>query len=296
MSISVRCDECGRLIRAPESTAGRTVGCPECRASVRVPDLTEDDHDLTTLSAPDNEDEPVQLVLAFLKSDWRRIPTAMSLWLAIPLFFLPWINVTCSGLSSVVLYHQSGMQSCYGGVTATPEGEELVNGKGNGGGTFTSVGNGKKDPFEDLSPSIISWIYFGVLLLGCFLGFVCILCVVLRFTWGARIGHLLTLLLGCFCVLLLLIAMFIGFPLDQRIKDYVETMRAEDAARARTNPPMNQGNDSGVNVIHTGYAYGLWLSLLVTMISLPFFVIESVLLVYSLTRRKRRGVVAYDTA
>src|SRR5262245_2324893 len=37
MSISVVCSTCAAKLRAPDSSAGRTLQCPKCGAAVRVP-------------------------------------------------------------------------------------------------------------------------------------------------------------------------------------------------------------------------------------------------------------------
>jgi DNA-directed RNA polymerase subunit M/transcription elongation factor TFIIS len=38
MSISVNCPSCGKLLKAPDSAAGKLAKCPNCEAKVRIPE------------------------------------------------------------------------------------------------------------------------------------------------------------------------------------------------------------------------------------------------------------------
>ena len=38
MSISVKCDECGKTLKAPDSAAGKKAKCPQCGAIVKIPE------------------------------------------------------------------------------------------------------------------------------------------------------------------------------------------------------------------------------------------------------------------
>jgi DNA-directed RNA polymerase subunit M/transcription elongation factor TFIIS len=39
MSISVSCPSCGKLLKAPDSAAGKLAKCPNCEAKVRIPEV-----------------------------------------------------------------------------------------------------------------------------------------------------------------------------------------------------------------------------------------------------------------
>lgn len=41
MSIAIHCHDCGKNLKAPESQAGKRVRCPQCRAVLSVPHVTE---------------------------------------------------------------------------------------------------------------------------------------------------------------------------------------------------------------------------------------------------------------
>lgn len=42
MSISVRCEECGKTLKAPDSAAGKKAKCPQCGAVVAIPEPVYD--------------------------------------------------------------------------------------------------------------------------------------------------------------------------------------------------------------------------------------------------------------
>ena len=42
MSISVKCDECGKTLKAPDSAAGKKAKCPQCGAVVKIPEQIYD--------------------------------------------------------------------------------------------------------------------------------------------------------------------------------------------------------------------------------------------------------------
>ncbi len=42
MSISVKCDDCGKTLKAPDSAAGKKAKCPQCGATVKIPEPVYD--------------------------------------------------------------------------------------------------------------------------------------------------------------------------------------------------------------------------------------------------------------
>jgi predicted RNA-binding Zn-ribbon protein involved in translation (DUF1610 family) len=60
MSISVRCPSCGKVLKAPDSAAGKLAKCPNCEAKVRIPDAILDAEPVPLPSqeaAPEADDE-----------------------------------------------------------------------------------------------------------------------------------------------------------------------------------------------------------------------------------------------
>lgn len=39
MSITVKCDECGKTVKAPDAAAGKKGKCPQCGAIIKIPEL-----------------------------------------------------------------------------------------------------------------------------------------------------------------------------------------------------------------------------------------------------------------
>src|SRR5687768_9240878 len=127
MSVTMPCPHCGKHNAVPSHALGHVVRCASCNATFlaespsdvngnaetapeQFPDGRDRDHprhdkDADALTAPSIQAEPSALEAAHLISrvlkqwinpEWRRIPVVLSTWLLAPLFFLPWINVSCA--------------------------------------------------------------------------------------------------------------------------------------------------------------------------------------------------------
>jgi DNA-directed RNA polymerase subunit M/transcription elongation factor TFIIS len=56
----VRCPSCGKVLKAPDSAAGKLAKCPNCEAKVRIPDAILDAEPVPLPSqeaAPEADDE-----------------------------------------------------------------------------------------------------------------------------------------------------------------------------------------------------------------------------------------------
>lgn len=55
MPIEVNCQQCGRLLRAPDAAAGRSAKCPQCSSLVQIPSAdVYDAEEIDSLDEPDN--------------------------------------------------------------------------------------------------------------------------------------------------------------------------------------------------------------------------------------------------
>ena len=57
MSISVKCTDCGKALKAPDALAGKNAKCPDCGAIVPIPKVTIDAEEIHDLPAASFDDE-----------------------------------------------------------------------------------------------------------------------------------------------------------------------------------------------------------------------------------------------
>lgn len=55
MSISVRCEECGKTLKAPDSAAGKKAKCPQCGAVVAIPEPVFDAEEVSEAEPVDDD-------------------------------------------------------------------------------------------------------------------------------------------------------------------------------------------------------------------------------------------------
>jgi DNA-directed RNA polymerase subunit M/transcription elongation factor TFIIS len=66
MSISVSCPSCGKLLKAPDSAAGKLAKCPNCEAKVRIPEAILD-AEAVPLPSQEADPEPEYQFLSSIK-------------------------------------------------------------------------------------------------------------------------------------------------------------------------------------------------------------------------------------
>jgi len=225
----------------------------------------------------DPQTKLVNAAIDFLARDWRRLPTSPLSWLAFLLFFFPWINISCDGRH---LASQSGLQTCYGGVTADQRLDRL----GNAGGP-----GARGDKPADLEPwSLLSIIYILLITVAGFLSLACVVAVCLRHSIIATTSHLFSLALTTVASFTLALQMIMGFPIERKFNDDLakERQRINDR-RALAFGEFNQGPNLdpglaglGGAMIEFRYSPWLFLSCLITFLSLPILLGESGFLAY----------------
>ncbi len=283
--------------------AGKRAVCPNCRAVIPIseefapvritasepiempmPDPVSLDIARPPQIDTQGEDEKaalrvLRLVYVFCRRDWRRLPTCPHLWLAFLLFFLPWVNLSCN---SRTLVTQTGLQSCYGAKSLDPKFEKMVrNDKGPAGANLVK-------PRLDESPpwSMLSIVYITFVVLGGITGLACIVCVFLRLNTVAAGVHLFSLGLGAAAFLAIAAQMFVGFPLEKHFKQQLEKVRQEEQRQNGFHAPVNE--DLDWFDVEAKYTVWLWLSLLVTFVSVPVFLLEFVILIVDAVNKHMR--------
>lgn len=289
--------------------AGKKAFCPSCKAVIAIPEqdvpvAVFEPQPVEMAAAPSAEptaslditkppgmvsraeDERaalniVRVIYVFVRSDGRRLATCPHLWLVFFLFFLPWLNISCNGRTVAT---QTGMQTCFGSATIDPKIDKWGRAHGNFGGG-PNVVRARLD--EPVPWSLLSLIYIVFVFLGGFVALACIVCVFLRLRAVATGAHLFALGLGGAAFLALAAQMLIGFPVERHAKAQAEKIRTEQ--RQRNDLP--KGNDP-VEVLFdldTTYSGWLWLSLLLTFVSAPVFLLEfAVLFVDAIKKHMRQ--------
>jgi hypothetical protein len=234
---------------------------------------------------------------ALFMSHWRRIPTSLTLWLALPLFFLPWINVTCNGRDYI---SQSGMQTATGGYSVAKDLEGMTSSKSTTSRSSASAsrGSGSAKDEDELKGSFLSWVYLLAVVVGSLLGLACAGAVVAfqlagsklssgrmgnMLSWGITGGHFVVLLLGCLCFVALFGQMLFGFPVDREIDKANKEMR--DSAGSKGSGVLDGSALAGAMELKSSYTFWLWLSFLITFGSLAFLLFEAAVTAYSILAR-----------
>jgi hypothetical protein len=299
MPIHITCPSCNQTVAAPESMAGKKAVCPNCRAVIAVPEqfvptaaVAPQPVELPPMMQPTSpvdsraEEEKavlriLRLVYIFCRDDWRRLPTCGHLWLVFFLFFLPWVNLSCN---SRTLISQTGWQTMHGGTTVDPKFEKLAkNDRPND--------NVPRPKLDEPPPwSLLSIIYFVFIFLGGLIGAACIGCVVFRMRMFAVAAHLFSLGLGVAAFLALASEMMIGFPIEKHMKLQIEKSRQEQERRDAllgARPKPNEGLEALFDV-EVRYSFWLWLSVVITFVSAPVFLLEFVILIADALRKHMR--------
>ena len=314
MPINLTCHACNQVVAAPDSMAGKKGVCPNCRAVIAIPEqaapaaivdpipndkaLPEPpSHDEIPASvdiaqAPQTDSQAdeekaalriLRMVYVFFRYDWRRLPTCAHLWFVFFLFFLPWINISCNGRTLVT---QTGLQTCHGAFSVDPKLEKMAR---NDRGLQNE--NMLKPKLDEPPPwSVLSIIYITFIFLGALIGFLCITCVVFRLHTFAAATHLFSLGLGGAAFLALGSQMLMGFPIDRHIKQQIEKSRAEQERRNAQfgfRPMPNDGFDAWFDV-EPKYSAWLWLSLVISSVSVPIFLLEFVILIAEAVKKHMR--------
>jgi hypothetical protein len=116
-------------LQLADDAAGNVVACPACRQPLRVPDLLPAQRGQITGTPPPTV-QPAYWQgaagpqLALPSRSWWKPVSPSFLAAAVLLFFLPWVNIRCSGggpMGGTMLASQSGFQAVYGGYTLSTE-------------------------------------------------------------------------------------------------------------------------------------------------------------------------------
>jgi hypothetical protein len=268
--------------------AGKNALCPNCKAVIAIPEAemqiapwTPTDQEIPTsldisARAPTDDEKAalrvVRNIYVFFRDDWRRLLTCAHLWPVFFLFFLPWVNLSCSGRTIAT---QTGLQASYGGVTIDARLEK-------------AVGNNKAAPKDDMLKdqppwSILSSVFIVFVFLGGLFGAACIGCVFLRMSTIAAAAHLFSLGLGGAAFLALAALMTFGFPIERHSKQQIEKKRLEQQRGMGA-----AGADDAFFDIDVRYTFWLWLSSVLCFISVPVFLLEFVILIMQTIKHHSR--------
>jgi hypothetical protein len=308
MPITVTCRACNQTVAAPDSMAGKKAVCPKCQASMSVPEqyapaAIVDPHrsdkslaePLPIIDKPSSVDiakppdfdtraeeekatlEILRLVYIFFRDDWRRLPTCGHLWIAFGLFFLPWVNVSCNNRT---LVSQSGLQTCYGAFALDPKFEKWARDE-----RAPRIDNFSKPKLDEPPPwSALSIVFGTFVCLGGIIGFLCVAGVFFRLHTFAAATHLFSLGLGSAAFLALASQMLIGFPIDKHAKQQLEKCRNIPFGNR---PDPNDAVEAMLD-IEVKYSPWLWLSAVLTLVSVPTFLLEFGVLIAEAIKRHMR--------
>jgi hypothetical protein len=215
------------------------------------------------------------ILLVILAKDWRRLLTCLHLWLGFLFFFLPWINISCDGRP---MASQSGLQTCYGGVTLDQKLERMAK----AGGEQNAPNQPAIGKDDDAAWSLLSILYITCIVAGGLLGFACIVAVFLKLSRAGAATHLLSLGFGSLAFMLLAAQMTFGFPYERRMDAAIEKLRRDELKRqadqAKLGMPRdvfgNLGAVLGAGMIEVRYSFWLWFSVVIASLSIPAFVLE----------------------
>ena len=244
--IRFACPECRWTLEVPEDQGGGTVRCPCCGRSLGVPTLVP----VAGVARPPAGASVSASAIGAPRTPWglaRALPltrfgSPASLFLALLLFPLPWIEVRCNGpvggSEARTLAKQSGLQAAYGGYSEAP---------------LSPAARSERDRIEarvhasQVEPTV-SWsplmaVYPFALLGGCWLGLRA------RRDWVRSAA-----VVGCSlaAALLFLLQASKGFPLEQAVRT-VDTQGRVAGTDFRI-----ALNTSGL--VEVGYTPWFWLS------------------------------------
>lgn len=278
MSIALACPECGEPIVVPARMAGRKATCPACSARVLIPDDdAADDAGQRGEGLPDDDtvdqdsERAARALLVgavqLLASGWRRIPSSLLPWPALVLFFLPWIDVSCSGRP---VARQSGAQVCVGEFTVAPGLDQQQ------GGRLADRQRGEAPPW-----SLLACLYGASLAMSA-AALVCALTCVALGAWGSA-GQAHCVALACLgaCWALLTAFLLAGSPAEGRLAEAMEHLQQEQGRMQRGG---GLGAEIGANLgaalvnVQVRYTPWLWLSWGLTFLALPCLCLEWALL------------------
>lgn len=192
--------------------------------------------------------------------EWRRPLLANTLWPALLLFFLPWVNISCNGQ---VLLQQSGFQSCYGGATLSPQSRAMIEG---------NQGQAAAQRPESFPFSPLSCLFIVGLAAGLVCGAGCLICMACSIRRGAIALEHLALFVGAGCFASLVAQMAFGFPLERRLN-----------AEMQAHPMI------GVQIQYSAW---FWMTLLLTFLSVPLLLAEAVVTTVDLLHGRRSTLLA----
>jgi hypothetical protein len=300
MPIQITCPSCAQPIDAPETLAGKRVICPHCQGAVDIPVKSpasssarmDDVHDepvvvgaLNIAKTAENDaqtaDEKaalrvVRFIYVMFRDDWRRLFTCPLLWPGLFLFFLPWVDLSCSQRT---LARQTGLQTTFGAYTLDPKFDKAL-------GLERGLGIEKPKADDQAGWSVLSIMYIVFLMLGGFLGFVCIIFVLFRIRMFAAALHLFSLGLGCAAFFALGLQMIVGFPIERHARDHIEKARQRRIVQFGMRP----GPEPDLNLLEleTHYSPWLWISAALAFFATPMFLLEFSILLVLIIRHFRR--------
>jgi hypothetical protein len=322
MSVTMPCPHCGKHNSVPSHALGHVVQCASCNktflaespterngdapsATDQFPEVRDRDHprhdkDADALATPSIQTEPspleaahliTRLLRRWINPEWRRIPVSLSFWLMVPLFFLPWINVSCANYR---LATQTGLQACIGTATASPRLQKLRKDQFNRRNNFQAPMPLLQVEHTNKAYLVWAFGFFGIS--ACLIGLLCIPTVLFRFPAVAAVANLLGLALVATCGLLLIVQMSIAFPIEREI---TEARKADEARRhPLLNDPFRREEPMVSDVVYdveASYSAWFWILFTYTLLAIPLLFIELTISGVAVYRWVRYGrVVSAD--
>jgi LSD1 subclass zinc finger protein len=295
MSANVPCPDCGKVVEVPDGSTGKNVRCASCQTSfVAKPPRVAKDQSAATLPAEEEQPKPNEQsesmvrqetapaevaggLPSWLTLEWRRIPVSLSHWLLVPIFFLPWINVSCNDHK---LMSQTGLQTCLGRIRHVPRLEKIKEQNKRQAAMLREQSSWLE--VDSTSKAYLIWVFASFVLLACFIGLVCIGCVLFRQHGFAAIMNLSSLICLALGFVLLVIQMIIGFPIEAEIadaKNKQEQIQQQQQKKGMGNIALfliNTGNYEQFFDIEVTYTNWFWAMFTYLLLLLPWLLLELV--------------------
>jgi hypothetical protein len=182
---------------------------------------------------------------------------------------------------------QTGFQAAIGGTSVDPKFRKAadMNPKG-------PVGFDNNNPMRKVADDKPGWsaltiVYAAFVLLGGFVGLLCIGVVLLQMRMASALLHLISLSCGTAAFAALALQMAIGFPLEKHTRKQIDDAKAEQARRANQIGIFPQPNDvfDALVDVEAEYSAWLWLSVLLAFVSLPVLFLEFGIVTAQVVRR-----------
>jgi len=155
------------------------------------------------------------------------------------------------------------------------------------GRNVRQMGNNAAWPkLEEAAPwAILSIIYITFVVLGGFIGLLCIGCAIFRLHNFAAATHLFSLGLGSAAFLALGAQLVIGFPVEKHVKQQIEKSINDQNRNNLFGVRQNAGDFVDVEPQYTAW---LWWSVFLSFVSMPIFLVEFTVLIVEAVRKHMR--------